>query len=190
MEKTRAEVPTLRSKNYILRPILEEDIPQLYQLRSDPDLMKYIHRPILKEPNEAIALYRVIEQRRMSIGNINWALCTETDPTMKGFIGFAGINKENNRAELGYMIMKELQGKKLMYEVLPLLIEYGFETMNMNALTAIIDPANIASEKVLIHCGLRKEAHFREEIFFEGKYYDALHYCILKSDYKSRNTQI
>ena len=45
------------------------------------------------------------------------------------------------------------------------MVKYGFEEMKLHSIEAIIDPANLASEKVLQKNGFKKEAHLKENEF-------------------------
>ena len=56
--------------------------------------------------------------------------------------------------------------------------------MNLHSIEAIIDPENIASEKVLQKNGFVKEAHLRENELWEGKFRDTVIYSLLKSNWK------
>jgi len=62
-------------------------------------------------------------------------------------------------------------------EAMGSVLQYGFEEMKLHSIDAVIDPANKASENVLIKAGFQKEAHFRENCLFEGKWLDSVHYC-------------
>jgi ribosomal-protein-alanine N-acetyltransferase len=51
--------------------------------------------------------------------------------------------------------------------------------MKLHSIEAIIDPANISSEKVLQKNGFVKEAHLRENDFFNGRFLDTVIYSSL-----------
>jgi RimJ/RimL family protein N-acetyltransferase len=48
---------------------------------------------------------------------------------------------------------------------------------------AMLDPRNVASEKVAIALGMRKEAHHIRDDFFKGEWMDTLIYAVLKSEW-------
>ncbi|MDR6967684.1 RimJ/RimL family protein N-acetyltransferase [Flavobacterium arsenatis] len=77
------------------------------------------------------------------------------------------------------MILPEFQGKGIVSESIKVLLKYGFDEMNLHSVEAVIDPENIASEKVLQKSNFIKEAHFKENEFFEGKFWDSVVYSIL-----------
>jgi ribosomal-protein-alanine N-acetyltransferase len=53
--------------------------------------------------------------------------------------------------------------------------------MVLHSTEAIIDPKNKASERVLEKAGFIKEAHFKENEFFDGKFIDSVVYSKLKN---------
>lgn len=69
------------------------------------------------------------------------------------FIGSALLKvteKNSTEAELGYMLLPSYWGKGIGSEVAELLIEKAKKEKQLNKITAIIDPNNIASRKILI----------------------------------------
>ena len=51
--------------------------------------------------------------------------------------------------------------------------------MQLHSIEGVIDPDNEASERVLQKCGFVKEAHFKENEFYDGKFIDAVVYSKL-----------
>lgn len=97
-----------------------------------------------------------------------------------GVFGYYRLHPDYFRAELGYMLHPDYQGKGLMQEALQAIINFGFTELNLHTIEAVIDPANIASEKILQKLGFIKEAHFRENVFFDGRFLDSVHYTLFK----------
>lgn len=72
------------------------------------------------------------------------------------FIGLAKLKVEetnSKEAELGYMLLPEYWGKGIGNEVARLLVKKAKEEKQLNRITAIIDPNNIPSRKILINNG-------------------------------------
>ena len=103
---------------------------------------------------------------------------------MIGFLGHYRIQPENHRAEIGYMILPQYQGKGYVTEAIKAVMEYGFNQMNLHSIEAVIDPENYASEKVLQKIGFVKEAHILENELYDGKFWDTVIYSMLKRNYK------
>jgi ribosomal-protein-alanine N-acetyltransferase len=71
-----------------------------------------------------------------------------------------------------------------MSEAIKAVLEYGFEQMGLHSVEAIIDPKNIASERVLQKNGFVKEAHILENEFWDGKFLDTAIYSLLRRNFK------
>ena len=54
----------------------------------------------------------------------------------------------------------------------------------MHSIEAVIDPENIASERVLQKNGFVKEAHILENELYDGKFWDTVIYSLLKRNFK------
>ena len=56
----------------------------------------------------------------------------------------------------------------------------------MHRVTAVMDVDNVASWRLVERLGLRREAHFVENIFFKGSYASEYHYAILSQEWKEQ----
>lgn len=79
-----------------------------------------------------------------------------TDANQRNFIGLAKlvhISEKPQTAELGYMLLPEFWGRGIASRVTRLLIEKASKNQEISTLIAIIDPANVASRKILTNNG-------------------------------------
>lgn len=171
----------LESERLLLRRITAEDIQEVYDLRSNPDIMKYIPRPLVTNHDEALAHITMINDKIESGEAINWGITLKPSNKLLGIIGHYRIKWEHFRSEIGYMLLPETAGKGMATEALQLIVNYGFNHMKMHSLEGVIDPENFASARVLEKNGFVKEAHFREYEFYEGKFLDSAIYSKLKN---------
>lgn len=172
--------PILETENLLLRKISTNDVSEVFDIRSNPETMKYIPRPVAKTLDDAL---NFINECNKSIDNkelINWAITKKTDNKLIGMIGFFRMQPENFRGEVGYILNPNSHGKGIMKEALDEVVKFGFENMQFHSIEAVIDPRNIASEKLLQKKGFIKEAHFRENFFYDGEFQDTVIYSLLK----------
>ena len=174
----------IETERLLLRRIDNTDAAEVLSLRSNPDTMKYIPRPLAKSKEDALAHIAMIEEKIVNNTGINWAITIKGEPKLIGIIGHYKISPENHRAEMGYMLDPEVSGKGYMTEAIKAVVAYGFEQMNLHSIEAIIDPENIASEIVLQKNGFVKEAHILENGLWEGKFIDTVIYSLLKRNWK------
>ncbi len=177
--------PVLETSRLRLRQLEKSDVVEVLKMRSNPKTMQFIPRPLLKNTEEALAHIKMIEDCISNSVAINWAICLKDDPKMIGIIGHYRIQPENFRAEVGYILMEDFHNLGFATEAVKEVLKFGFEIMNLHSIEAVIDPENVASEKVLLKNGFVKEGHFLENEFFDGRFLDAKIYSLLKRNFKS-----
>jgi ribosomal-protein-alanine N-acetyltransferase len=171
--------PELKTEHLVLRPFTNEDAQDFFVLRSDKEIMKFICRPIAQTVADALALIEQMNEGIAGQQNISWAICLKKDPKVIGSIGFVRINKEHYRAEVGYLLSTKFQGRGFMKEALTAVVDYGFKNIKLHSIEAILDPNNKACVNLLEKNKFRKEAHFKEDFFYNGKFLDSLVYSRL-----------
>ena len=171
--------PNLETERLLLRRVDSNDIKEIFALRSNPETMKYIPRPLIKTDEEALAHIAMIDGKIDSNEGINWAITLKNNPKLIGIIGHYMIKPEHYRAEIGYMLLPEYHGKGIVSEAVKEVVKYGFEVMKLHSIEAVLDHENYGSAKVLEKNGFVKEAHLKENSFFEGRFLDTLIYSIL-----------
>lgn len=169
----------LETERLLLRRVDNNDLREVFALRSNPETMKYIPRPLVTTDEEALAHIAMIESKIESNEGINWAITYKGDPKLIGIIGHYRIKPEHYRAEIGYMILPEFNGMGIVTEAVQEVVKYGFEVMKLHSIEAVIDPDNLGSAKVLEKNNFKKEAHFIENEFFNGRFLDSAVYTIL-----------
>nr|WP_314897592.1 GNAT family N-acetyltransferase [uncultured Flavobacterium sp.] len=171
--------PNLETERLLLRRVDENDVNEIFALRSNPETMKYIPRPLVKTTEDALEHIAMIDAKIENNEGINWAITLKDDPKLIGLIGHYRIKPEHFRAEIGYMLLPEFNGKGIISEAVKEAVNYGFKVMKLHSIEAIIAPENHGSEKVLEKNGFVKEAHLKENEFFEGRFLDTVIYSIL-----------
>nr|WP_315178657.1 GNAT family N-acetyltransferase [uncultured Flavobacterium sp.] len=171
--------PNLETERLLLRRVDSNDVKEIFALRSNPETMKYIPRPLVKTDEDALEHIAMIDSKIDSNEGINWAITLKDNPKLIGIIGHYRIKPEHYRAEIGYMLLPEYQGKGIISEAVREAVKYGFNVMNLHSIEAIIAPENYGSAKVLEKNGFVKEAHLRENEFYEGRFLDTVIYSIL-----------
>jgi ribosomal-protein-alanine N-acetyltransferase len=171
--------PNLETERLLLRRLTINDAEEILTLRGNPEIMKFIPRPLAKSKEEALEHIAIIDAKIESNEGINWAITLKNNSKLIGIIGHYRISTENYRAEIGYMLLPEFHGKGIITEAIKEVVNYGFNQMKLHSIEGIIDPENYASAAVLEKNGFVKEAHLKEAEFYEGKFLDKVIYSIL-----------
>lgn len=173
--------PSIRTERLLLRQLAETDAQALFELRTDERVMQYIDREPSKDLAEVIELIRKINLDVEAGAAIAWGIELNEEPgQLIGTITFWRIKHAHYRAELGYMLHPVHWRKGLMSEAIGIVIRYGFETMKLHSIEAHINSSNQASAGILEKLGFVREAYFREDYFFRGKFLDTAIYSLLE----------
>lgn len=171
--------PDLLTERLVLRRIVPADAQNLFVLRKDEDMMRFIARTLAKSMNDVMELIEVINNGINQNESINWAITLKEENKLIGTIGFVRMTLVHHRAEVGYMLHQDYQKKGIMQEALISVINYGFNNVKLHSIEAVVDPNNLASAKLLERNNFIKEAHFKENHFFEGEFLDSVYYSLL-----------
>ena len=174
--------PELATERLILRRITADDTNEIFRLRSDERVMKYIDKERAASIKDAEIFFNLINDSTNTNTGITWAIALKKSPDkMIGNIGFWRLIKEHYRAEIGYMLHPDFWNKGIMKEALAEAIDFGFNKMKLHSIEAQINTGNTTSAHILESVGFIKEAHFKENYFFRGTFSDTIVYSKLNS---------
>jgi len=177
--------PELKSDRLHLRKVTAADAAGIFALRSSPEVMKYIPRTLLTSEQHAVEFIAARMDTMLAANEgIDWAITLNGSGELIGTMGIYRIKPQHHRGEIGYMILPQHQGKGIVTEGIDMVLDYAFNRLQLHSVEAVIDPANIPSERVLQKNGFVKEAHFLENECYNGVYYDSVIYSLLKRNYK------
>lgn len=171
--------PVLETARLILRRADSNDVNELFELRSNPEIMKFIPRPLASTHEEISDFIKLTDEKIHNKEMINWAISLKDNPKMIGTIGYYYIKNEHYRAEIGYMLLPAYQGRGYITEAITEVVNYGFSQMKLHSIEAVIDPDNVASAKALENCHFIKEGHLKESEFYNGQFIDTVIYSRL-----------
>ena len=171
--------PVLFTPRLMLRQILEDDVNEIFVLRSNKEVMQFIGRPLATSAEDALELIKKITDGINNNEGITWAISLQNNTELIGTIGFWKIDKENYRAEIGYLLHPAHQQKGIMQEAVAASLSYGFSAIKIHSVEANIDPANMASKKLLEKNGFVQEAYFKENFYYNGQFLDSAIYSLL-----------
>lgn len=173
--------PTLETERLLLRQIKQEDIQNIYNGLSNPDVIKYygISFDNLKATEEQIIWFKNLEETETGIW---WGICSKDNKIFYGAGGFNGLSKEHKKAEIGFWLLPEFWGKGLMQEAFPLICSYGFNHLKLNRIEGFVYSENQNCKKAIEKMNFKIEGTMRECEFKNGKYLNVDIYSKLQND--------
>ncbi len=178
----------LRGPRIKLVPIKREYIESFLKWVNDPEITQYLimYRPITRMAEEDW-----IESLREDNESIHFSIVIFHENKLEKLIGNCGLNNINWKdriAEAGIVIgEKEYHNKGYGTEALNILLEYGFNTVNLNRIELLVYEYNTRAIKSYKKVGFVEEGRKRQFIWNDGKYYDALIMSILAKEWEEKN---
>ncbi len=178
----------LQSERTIIRDHCYEDLMTHHALFSDKTAMYYLQDIATDALEESkLNLQRTINE----IDKINrkyYFLRIEDIDTLEhiGEIGYTvtEFTPLGKLVGMGYFIRPKFWGKGYTTEALNELIRFAFEEDGVFRISCGCIKDNIGSEKVMLKCGMTKEAEFKSFVWHDGKLKDRVEYRILKNEWK------
>lgn len=179
LEINFGEFPKLSTPRLDLRTIELSHTNEYFFLRSNKRVMEFMDKPLMVSVAEAAEAIRKIQTAFEGNESITWAIAFKGDPKLIGTIGFWKITKEHHRAEIGYLLHPDHWGKGLMQEAIVPVLNYGFNVMRLHSVEANVNPNNAVSIKFLEKNRFVREAYYKENYYFDGKFIDTFIYSLL-----------
>lgn len=171
--------PFINTTRLCLRNVVADDAPQIFFLRSDETVMKFLDRAPAASVEEAEKFIENITNLEKTGEAITWAITLKEDAKLIGTIGYWRIEKEHYRAEIGYVLHPHHHNKGIMQEALKAVLDVGFHILKLHSVEANVNPHNAASIKLLEHTGFVREGYFKENYFYDGRFLDSAVYSLL-----------
>jgi len=176
----------LKGKSVLLRPVKKSDISYFLKWFNDPEVIQYLGMYL---PMTEMAEEKYIEELGITRARTDAQFIIEaiegasTKPI--GSCGLHGINSKDNHATFGIVIgEKDYWSKSYGTEAARLLINYGFQQLNLHRISSSAVAFNERSIGLHKKVGFREEGRLRHRMFKNGQYHDLVQFGILREEWK------
>lgn len=176
-------LPVITTPRLVLRWISEDDVDALYEIFSDPKVMRYWSSGPLPNRDAAAELQREIAESNQSNLRWKWGVALRDSNNLIGTATLFNFDLSNGRAEIGYALGSAHWGNGYINEALTALVSHAFEVLDLRRLEADVDPRNIPSIRTLERLGFQREGFLRERWHVEGEIQDAFFYGLLRREW-------
>jgi ribosomal-protein-alanine N-acetyltransferase len=162
----------------ILKTFTAADLDDFMEWATDDEVTKYMMWNSYTSRFEAESFFANVVEKHP------WFKAVCFDEKVVGSITLdKGKGAHSCKAELGYVIARKYWGNGLATQAIHLAIQHGFKDLDIERIEAFVDPANIASQRVLEKNGFTKEGLLRNCIVQKGILKDRFIYAFLKPIY-------
>lgn len=144
-----APFPILKTGRLILRRLTIEDENEIFFLRSNEAVNRYVDRP---KSNSLVDARNHIDRVNNGIDkneSVFWGIALINNQKIVGTICLWNISKEDETADVGFELMPEFQGMGIMQEAFFEVIKYGFGTLRVKKLAGWVHSQNSRSISLL-----------------------------------------
>lgn len=173
----------LETTRLILKPIEVEDLKFLLNLRWEKEVMDYlIHDPISFK--NQMDWFNNIKKTDLAL-----SIFVKEDHELKliGTIGLYEMNARHQRAIWRIRLDPTEQGKGYATEAINLMLDYGFNTLNLNKIISDSFADNAAIVNLTLKLGFKKEGLLEGHYFHKGEFRDAFQFGLLRDDFNNKN---
>lgn len=176
-------VPVIETSRLRLRPYRADDDEAMFALYSDPRVMRYWSFPSWVEVAQARG-YLEKARAGMDSGEIfPWAIADRASDRLIGALTLHSLHVEQLRAEVGYSLSPDYQGRGLAAEALRCGLAHAFDVLGLVRVEADIDPRNVASWRLLEKIGFVREGLLRQRWRVNGEVCDSAFYGLLADEF-------
>ena len=175
-------LPVLETARLRLRPYRTGDAADIYVVYSDPAVTRYWSFPAWTAIAQAHA-YLAQRQAMEVPAVLAWAIAERDSDRLVGTTTLFSLNGPQRRAEVGYSLARDVQGRGYAAEALRGAIGYAFDALALERIEADVDPRNTASWSLLEKLGFRREGLLRNRWRVDGEVCDSYIYGLLKPEF-------
>ncbi|MGN6602740.1 MAG: GNAT family N-acetyltransferase [Ginsengibacter sp.] len=138
--------PILTTERLTLRQLSTGDDQEIFLLRSDKEINKYLDRPAATTVDDARNFIKSIIDNNA----LFWAITLRNRNQFVGSICLFGFSdEESDKCEIGYELLTNFQGLGIMKEAAEKVIDYAFNTLNVQKIEAWFHRDNQRSVNLL-----------------------------------------
>lgn len=170
----------IQTERLIFRKFTPEDLPQLIEQRSDPEVNKYLGGPARQN---AEALDKRLQFYISCYDTPGFGMCAMVWKPTGEVIGAAGLQplEDTGEIEVGYSIIKDFWGMGIGTEAARGWLNYGFTHAGLDRIVAVAVLENGASRRIMEKLRMKyekTERHYDEDCAF---------YAISKEEFLKEN---
>jgi ribosomal-protein-alanine N-acetyltransferase len=173
----------LAAGRFALAPLSADDADDVLAEFSDPAVVEWMDIEPLRDIAEAKLIVGWAQDQRALGAGLRWAIRERASGAFAGTCGFNHIVVERGRrGEIAYDLARGWQGRGVMGEVLPAVIDFGFGHLRLHRLEAMVTPGNDRSCRLLDRHGFVREGVLVGFGFWKGRYWDQIVYGLTATD--------
>ena len=181
--------PGIRTERLVLSRLVAADAPAVFAYRSAPAVSHYQNFAPESAAQVEAFIARAADVAFDTPGAwFQFAIREREGGPAVGDVGVHVRGDDPRQAEIGITLDPAVQGRGYAAEAMAGVIGHLFGPGGKHRVFASVDPRNGPSVRLLERLGLRREAHFRQSLWFRGGWADDVVYAMLAAEWRSDAT--
>ena len=176
--------PTLHTARLRLRPFNDTDANALFALHSSAYVLRYWDAPPWSERVRAEKFITTCRQMAEEGTGARLAVASVSDEAFIGWCSLTRWNPNYRSASMGYCLDDAAWGHGYATEAARALLQWAFDTLDLNRVQAETDTRNAASARVLEKLGFVREGTLREDCVVNGEVSDSWVYGLIRREWR------
>lgn len=180
------ELPVLETPRLRLRAYRASDRERVFELYSDPRVVRYWSFSAWTELAQADAfLAPLVAPRPDDSDVLPWAIADRVTDELVGTTTLFELRRDQQRAEIGYSLVASRWRSGLAREAVHRVLRFAFDELELRRIEADVDPRNTASLALLDALGFVREGFLRERWNVAGELCDSAVYGLLRRELRT-----
>jgi ribosomal-protein-alanine N-acetyltransferase len=141
--------PALVTERLTLRQLANGDERDIFILRSDIEVNRYLDRPKTNTIDDARIFINKVNENIERNESLYWAITLTGKNALVGTVCLFGFSGENSKCEIGFELLPGFQGQGIMKEAVDEVISYAFSVIRVKEIEAFVHKENQSSIKLL-----------------------------------------
>ena len=184
MARMPLPAPTLHTARLRLRPFGDADASALFALHSSAHVLRYWDAPPWSERARAERFISACQQMAEEGTGTRLAVDRGSDGTFIGWCSLTRWNADYRSAAMGYCFDDAVWGHGYATEAARALLQWAFDTLDLNRVQAETDTRNAASARVLEKLGFVWDGTLREDCVVNGEVSDSWVYGLIRREWR------
>jgi [ribosomal protein S5]-alanine N-acetyltransferase len=184
MARMSLPTPTLRTARLQLRPFTNADADALFAPHSSAYVLRYWDAPPWTERARAERFIAACGRMAEEGSGARLAMDRVSDKAFIGWCQLTRWNPDHRSASTGYCLDDAAWGHGYATEAGRALLQWAFDTLDLNRVQAETDTRNAASARVLERLGFVREGTLREDCPVNGEVSDSWVYGLIRRQWR------
>ncbi len=182
--------PSVKTDRLIVRRFAETDLDDFLAYHNHPDISTYVPMESMSEAQASTFLARqaVAVDNQKNLYHA-FAIHHTGDDKVIGEVGIYLGPAPEYKAEIGFALHPEYQGRGYATEAARPLLEYAFVTCDLHRVTAMCDTRNAPSFKLMERLAMRREGHLLQSHLTGEVWQDEYLYALLRDEWAAQTGQ-